>query len=138
VLDTLGEAPMLAAEVDPKEVVQVGQEVRRALEETIAGGGDPVATADRWSRADLSLRLRCIENWLTERIRAQSGSDGFFTKVGAAPYLPQGNAVLNMGHLFELVDGVRELKSALDSPINRGLALEAILRRFASGTRMRT
>jgi hypothetical protein len=45
---------------------------------------------------------------------------------------------LNMGHLFELVDGVRELKSALDSPINRGLALEALLRRFAPGTRMRT
>jgi hypothetical protein len=40
---------------------------------------------------------------------------------------------LNMGDLFELVDGVRELKSSLDAPINRGLALEAILRRFAPG-----
>ena len=29
VLDTLGEAPMLAADVDPKAVVEVGQEVRR-------------------------------------------------------------------------------------------------------------
>jgi DNA polymerase-3 subunit delta' len=138
VLDTLGEAPMLAADLDPKAVVQVGSEVRRTLEETIAGGGDPVATAERWARAELPLRLRCIENWLTERIRAHSGSAGFFTKVGAAPYLPPANAVLNMGYLFELVDGVRELKSALDTPINRGLALEAILRRFALGTRMRT
>jgi DNA polymerase-3 subunit delta' len=138
VLDTLGEAPMLAAEVDPKALVQVGLEVRRTLEEATTGGGDPVATAERWSREELPLRLRCIENWLTERIRAHSGSDGFFTKVGAAPYLPRPNAVLNMGHLFELVDGVRELKSALDSPINRGLALEALLRRFAPGTRMRT
>jgi DNA polymerase-3 subunit delta' len=138
VLDTLGEAPMLAAEVDPKSVVQVGQEVRRTLEEATTGGGDPVATAERWSRAELPLRLRCIENWLTERIRAHSGNDGFFTKVGAAPYLPRHDAVLNMGHLFELVDGVRELKSALDTPINRGLALEAILRRFAPGTRIRT
>ncbi len=109
-LDTLGEAPMLAADVDPKEVVQVGQEVRRTLEETMAGGGDPVATAERWSRAELPLRLRCIENWLTERIRAHYAGDRFFTKVGAAPYSPQANAVLNMGHLFELVDGVRELK----------------------------
>ena len=138
VLDTLGEAPMLAAEVDPKALVQVGLEVRRTLEEATTGGGDPVATAERWSRAELPLRLRCIENWLTERIRAHSGGDSFFTKVGAAPYLPRPNAVLNMGHLFELVDGVRELKSALDSPINRGLALEALLRRFAPGTRMRT
>jgi DNA polymerase III subunit delta' len=133
VLDTLGEAPMLAADVDPKAVVQVGQEVRRALEDATSGAGDPVATAERWSRADFPLRLRCIENWLTERIRAHSGSDGFLTKVGAAPY-PRGTvAVLNMGDLFELVDGVRELKSSLDSPINRGLALEAILRRFAPG-----
>jgi DNA polymerase-3 subunit delta' len=138
VLDTLGEAPMLAAEVDPKALVEVGSEVRRTLEEATTGGGDPVATAERWSRAELPLRLRCIENWLTERIRAHSGSDSFFTKVGAAPYSPPPNAVLNTGHLFELVDGVRELKSALDSPINRGLALEALLRRFAPGTRMRT
>jgi DNA polymerase III subunit delta' len=143
VLDTLGEAPMLATEVDPKAVVQVGAEVRRALEEATSGGGDPVTTAERWSRADLPLRLRCIENWLTEQIRAHSGSDGFFTKVGAAPYSGRPHAVLNTGQLFELVDGVRELKSALDTPINRGLALEAILRRFAPttsapGTRLRT
>src|SRR3984957_1617563 len=138
VLDTLGEAPMLAAEVDPKALGEVGGEVRRTLEEATPGGGDPVATAERWSRAELPLRLRCIENWLTERIRAHSGGDSFFTKVGAAPYLPGGHAVLNMEHLFELVDGERELKSALDSPINRGLALEALLRRFAPGTRMRT
>src|SRR3569833_2211558 len=133
VLDILGDAPMLAADVDPKAVVQVGQEVRRALEDAITGAGDPVATAERWSRADFPLRLRCIENWLTERIRAYSAGAGFLTKVGAAPY-PRGTvAVLNMGDLFELVDGVRELKSSLDSPINRGLALEAILRRIAAG-----
>ncbi len=143
VLDTLGEAPMLAMASDPKAVVQVGTEVRRTLEEALAGGGDPVATAERWARADLPLRLKCIEKWLTERIHAHAGHDGFFTKMGAAAYPGRANAVLNMPALFELVDGVRELKSALETPINRGLALEAILRRFASGpvgpgTRLRT
>jgi hypothetical protein len=48
----------------------------------------------------------------------------------AAAHLPGANAVLNMGQLFELVDGVRELKSALETPINRGLAVETLLRRF--------
>jgi DNA polymerase III subunit delta' len=137
VLDTLGEAPMLAADVDPKAVAQVGAEVRRGLEDAMAGGGDPVATAERWSRADLPMRLRCIENWLTERIRALSGADTFLTKVGAGAYLPGRNAVLNNADLFELVDAVRELKSSLDTPINRGLALEAILRRFGTGTGIR-
>ena len=133
VLDTLGEAPMLAAEVDPAAVVQVGAEVRRALDEAMTGSADPVAIADRWVRAELPLRLRCIENWLTERIRRSFDGEAFFTKVGAGPYLPGANAVLNMGQLFELVDGVRELKSALETPINRGLALETLLRRFAPG-----
>jgi hypothetical protein len=34
--------------------------------------------------------------------------------------------------MFELLDGVRDLKSALETPINRGLALESLLRRLAS------
>jgi DNA polymerase-3 subunit delta' len=138
VLDALGDAPLFAAEVDPNAVVEFSSETRRVLDETSGGRADPVVTAERWERTDLPLRLLCIENWLTERIRAHSGGDGFFTKVGAAPFLPRHDAVLNMGHLFELVDGVRELKSALDTPINRGLALEAILRRFAPGARIRT
>jgi DNA polymerase-3 subunit delta' len=143
VLDALGEAPMLATEVDPKAVAQVGAEVRQGLEDAMAGGSDPVATAERWARTDLPMRLRWIENWLTEQIRAHSRADTFFTKVGAAPYSTGRNAVLNTTDLFELMDAVRELKSSLDTPINRGLALEAILRRFgtggaAPGTRLRT
>jgi DNA polymerase-3 subunit delta' len=133
VLDTLGEAPMLAAEVDPKAVMDIGLEVRRTLDDAVVGGGDPVTTADRWARNELPLRLRCIENWLTEQIRAHSGSDSFFTKVGGSAHPQRAKAVLNMGYLFELMDGVRELKSSLDAPINKGLALEAILRRFAPG-----
>jgi hypothetical protein len=34
--------------------------------------------------------------------------------------------------LFELLDAVRELKSALETPINKGLALEHLLRRLGS------
>jgi DNA polymerase-3 subunit delta' len=132
VLDIIGEAPMLAAEVDASSVVQIGTEVRRGLEEAGAGTSDPVATAEQWSRAELPLRLRCFENWLTERIRGQFGTKGFLTKVGAVSYLQPPERVLNIRQLFELLDGVRDLKSALETPINRGLALEGLLRRLAS------
>ena len=132
VLEILGEAPMLAAESDPASVVQIGTEVQRGLEEAAAGTSDPVATAERWSRAELPLRLRCFENWLTERIRDHFGTKGFLTEVGAVPYLQRSKTVLNIRELFELLDGVRDLKSALDTPINRGLALESLLRRLAS------
>jgi DNA polymerase-3 subunit delta' len=132
VLDILGEAPMLAAEADAAAVAQIGAEVRRGLEQAAAGTSDPVATAEAWSRAELPLRLRCFENWLTEHIRGQSGTKGFLTEVGAVTYLQPPETVLNIRQLFELLDGVRDLKSALETPINRGLALESLLRRLAS------
>jgi DNA polymerase-3 subunit delta' len=128
VLDIVGEAPLLAAESDAQAVVQIGAEVRRGLEEAAAGTGDPVATAERWARAELPLRLRCFENWLTERIRRQSESPAFLTEVGAVTYLQRPQTVLNIRQQFELLDGVRDLTSALDTPINRGLALETLLR----------
>jgi DNA polymerase III subunit delta' len=131
VLDILGEAPMLAAESDFAAVVQIGADARRGLEETVSGRSDPVSTAERWSREDPALRLRCFENWLTERIRRQTGTKGFLTELGAGTHLSRAETVLNIRELFELLDGVRELKSALETPINRGLALEHLLRRLA-------
>jgi DNA polymerase-3 subunit delta' len=130
VLDIVGDAPLLAAEADAQAVVQIGTEVRRGLDEATAGTADPVATAERWARAELPLRLRCFENWLTERIRGQSDSRAFLTEVGAATYLQRPQTVLNIRELFELLDGVRDLESALDTPINRGLALETLFRRL--------
>ncbi len=134
VLDILGEAPLLAAESDAAAIVQVGAEVRRGLEETASGASDPAATAERWSRAELPLRLRCFENWLTDHIHRLSASRAFLTEVGATTYLQRPDTVLNIRNLFELLDGVRDLKSALDTPINRSLALEDLLRRLASRT----
>jgi DNA polymerase III subunit delta' len=130
VLDIVGEAPMLAAATDPDAVVQIGVEVKRGLEDAVAGRSDPVATAERWSRAELPLRLRCFENWLTERIHGQVGTPAFLTEVGAVTYLQRPQTVLNIRGLFELLDGVRDLVAALDTPINRGLALETLFRRL--------
>jgi DNA polymerase-3 subunit delta' len=117
VLDVLGDAPFAAAEADPKAIPALGAETRRMLEELEAGTGDPVATAERWHRSDTALRLRCFETWLTDRIQRQ-----------LAP-TPRARA------LFELVDGVRELRATLDVPINRSLALELLFRRLAAQRR---
>jgi DNA polymerase-3 subunit delta' len=129
-LDIVGDAPMLVAEGDAEGMVQIAAEVKRGLEDAVAGRSDPVATAERWSRAELPLRLRCFENWLTERIRIQAGSPAFLTELGAVTYLQRPRTVLNIRGLFELLDGVRDLVSALDTPINRGLALETLFRRL--------
>jgi DNA polymerase III subunit delta' len=117
VLDVLGDAPFAVTEADPKAIPALGAETRRALEEIEDGIGDPVSTAERWHRSETALRLRCFETWLTDRIQRQP-----------AP-TPRARA------LFELVDGVRELRSTLDVPINRSLALELLFRRLAAQRR---
>jgi DNA polymerase III subunit delta' len=128
VLAVLGVAPMLAAAVEPAAVVEVAAEVRRGLEEAASGAADPVATAERWARSELPLRLTCVENWLTDRIRGRLGAGALFTEVRAGAH-PRGHAdSLDLRQLFELLDAVRELKSSFDAPINRGLALESLLR----------
>jgi DNA polymerase-3 subunit delta' len=131
VLDVLGEAPLAAAAVDAKALPQLGSESRRALDDISAGAADPVSTAERWSRSELALRLRCFENWLTDRIRVESGIVAGAVEIRAPAHLPRPAAAPKLRGLFELMDGVRELKSVLDSPLNKSLALEGLLRRLA-------
>ena len=130
VLEVLGNAPMLAAQADAPSVVQIGAEMGRSLAEAAAGSADPVVTAEKWSRSELPLRLRCFENWLTERIRERAAAESHLAEVRAGAHLPARRTVLNMRQLFEVLDGVRELQFSLDAPLNRGLALESLLRRL--------
>ena len=132
VLAVLGTVPMAAAEADPAAVVEVAAEVRRGLEEALAGGGDPVATAECWARSELPLRLTCVENWVTERIRGQIGGGTLFTEVRAGAHTRGPAQALDLRQLFGLLDAIRELKSSFDAPINRGLALESLLRSLSA------
>lgn len=128
VLAVLGTGPMAAAESDPAALVEISAEVARGLEQAAAGAGDPVGTAERWARSELPLRLICVENWLTERIRRSAGVGGLFTELRAGAHPPRPGESLDLRQLFGLLDTVRELKSSFDAPINKGLALESLLR----------
>jgi len=132
VLDTLGNAPLWAAEVDPKSVAEFAAETQRVLEDSGGGHADPAVTAERWWRTDLPLRLLCIENWLTDRIRRHFAGAGFSVEMTTSMHLQGGTQVPNIRRLFGLVDAVHELKALLDTPINRSLALESLLRRVAA------
>ena len=134
-LDALGDAPLTVVASDPEEVAAAAVDTERTLEALAQGSADPVATAERWARADLPLRLRCFENWLTERIRRQEREGAFMTEVRAGPYLSGGRPVLNIRELFRLIDEVRELRATLDVPLNRGVALEVLFRRLAVNVR---
>ena len=131
-LEVLGDAPLFAAEVEPKTVVEFARDTRRVLEETSAGRADPAATAEHWWRTDLPLRLLCIENWLTDRVRRHFAGAGFSVEKSSAVHLQRGPQIPTIRRLFGLIDAVQELKSSLDAPINRSLALESLLRRLAA------
>ena len=131
-LDVVGEAPLLLVHGEPREIAQVGLDARRTLDALTEGSTDPVAAAERWARGEaLPLRLRCFENWLTDQIRRRAPGAASLTELRAGPYLPAGGVDLNIRELFGLLDEVRELRAALDVPLNRGLALEALFRRLA-------
>src|SRR5262249_6596756 len=89
VLDVVGEAPCWVTEADPKAIPALGQETRRTLDESAAGAADPVAPAERWNRSEPGLRLRCFENWLTDRIRRHSGVAGNSVELRQAAHLPR-------------------------------------------------
>ena len=91
-----------------------------------------VATAERWARSELPLRLTCVENWLTERIRGRLGGGALFTEVRAGAHTRGAGQALDLRQLFGLLDAIRELKSSFDAPINRGLALESLLRSLSA------
>jgi len=130
-LDAVGEGPMLLAQAEPGPLAQIGAETRQTLDALAAGRADPLATAERWGRSELALRLRGFEKWLTERIRSGIVAGADITELRAGPYLPGPRAFLNIRELFGLLDEVRELRTALEVPLNRALALEALFRRLA-------
>jgi DNA polymerase-3 subunit delta' len=132
-LDALGDAVLLAADADPQMLVQFAGETRRTLEQMSGAAADPVATAERWWRTDLPLRLACIENWLTDRVRRHFAGATFSVEMSADGHLQPGSRVLSIRRLYGLIDAVQELKSSLDTPVNRSLALESVLRRVAAG-----
>jgi len=132
VLDVIGNAPFNAVDMDPATVAKLGVETRQTLSDALMGRVDPVAVAERWSRTDLALRLMSFENWLTELMRGQLAPGADSVEMRPAAHLPQSVSVLNIRTSYELLDRVRELKASLDSPINRSLALENVLRMLAA------
>jgi|SRR5579863_9767475 len=130
-LDALGEAPLLLTEADPAALAEIGEETRRTLESLAQGRSDPVAAAERWARSELALRLLCFEKWLTERIRRGEREGALMAEMRDERYLSTGAPFLNIRELFGLIDEVRDLRSTLDVPLNRGLALETLFRRLA-------
>jgi len=139
VLDAVGNRPLAALEADPAAVAALAAEVRGGLDAAMAGKLDPVATAERWSKQEPALRLDCIENWITDRLRAAAAAGGGVRELRAGTHLPSRGMPLNIPALFDALDLVREARGFFEGPVNKALALERLLWRLqaAAGTRSR-
>ncbi len=128
VLEVIGNAPLVAAGLDPRMVLKIRDEILTGLGELASRRADPAQLADTWSRTELALRLNCLENWLTERIRHSLGAGTYSVEMrdGAHPARPHPGS--NGPQLFDLLDQLRALRAALATPVNRSLLLESLLR----------
>ena len=128
VLDVIGNAPLLAAQLDPHSVLQIRDETQAGLADLTARRADAATLADSRTRTELALRLACFENWLTERIRGGLGAGTYSVEMrdGAHPGRPEPGS--NVTRLFDLLDQLRTLRAALSTPVNRSLVLESLLR----------
>lgn len=112
--EVLGEAPLILHDADLTRIARLRSETAQGLERIERGREDPAQLAEGWTGEDYALYLACIEAWVTARIRLSAGA-------------PNGN----IGAQFGLLDAVRMLRREIDSPLNKGVALERLLWRLA-------
>jgi DNA polymerase-3 subunit delta' len=128
VLDVIGNAPLVAADLDPRALLQIRDETLGGLTDLTARRADAAQLADQWNRTELALRLSCFENWLTERIRRGLGAGTYSVELRDGAQAGHPDPRSNVPRLFDLLDQLRTLRAALATPVNKALVLESLLR----------
>ena len=119
-------APLLALEFDAAGVAALDTEMQESLRQLAAGSVDVTLLAERWMKSDLDLRIRWLENWITQRVHTSLGTAAL--RQSAEPVrLPAALLKPKIRGLFELLDAARELRRLASTSMNQQLALEALL-----------
>ena len=129
-LELLGDAPFAALDANVAALARVRAETLSTLADARRGTGDLAGAAERWGRGDTASHLRAIENWISEQILELARVGSRSVESSAAAHLSESPSPLNIRSLFGLLDQTRELVALLDSPLNRALGLEHLLRSF--------
>jgi len=129
-LAATGAGPFELIGADANALAELRADTLRTLKDIGSGNIQPPAVADKWARGELGIRLACVESWITERI-LESTANRELTHLsgpGASP---------NICRLFELSDAVRDMRKLSHTSINKTMAVEALLWRWAlpSGSR---
>jgi len=127
-LATTGSGPFALLEADPAALARLRSDTLDTLRDIGSGKIQPPGVAERWADRshvrDLPIRLACLESWITDRI-LESAPNRDLTHLSAQGMPP------NICRLFELSDAVRDMRKLSLTSINKGMAVEALLWRWA-------
>jgi DNA polymerase III subunit delta' len=127
-LAATGAGPFALLDADPAALAQLRADTLNTLREIGNGNIQPPGVAQRWggkpSEKDLPVRLACLESWVTDRILES-------TSIRDATHLSGQGMPSNIRRLFELSDAIRDMRKLALTPINKTMAMESLLWRWA-------
>lgn len=121
-----GGAPLSALELGRSGGAQIGREMAELPTALERGEADVVGLAERWAKQQPAVRLRWIENWITERLRKALSAPA----AGHSPANPGLPREVRTGHiqsLYGLLDETRRAQAALAGSANVALLFERVL-----------
>lgn len=125
-LAATGAGPFALLDADPGALADLRADTLRTLRDIGSGNLQPPAVADKWARGELATRLACVESWVTDRI-LESTANRDVTHLSGSGLAP------NICRLFELSDAVRDMRKLSHTSINKTMAVEALLWKWAAG-----
>ncbi|HEX6397088.1 MAG TPA: hypothetical protein VFZ95_06670, partial [Steroidobacteraceae bacterium] len=115
-------------DADPDALAQIRVDTLDTLREIGSGNLQPPNVAQRWAAKaalpDLPVRLACLESWVTDRILET-------TSIRDVTHLSGQGMPSNIRRLFELSDAIRDMRKLSLTPINKAMAMESLLWRWA-------
>ena len=123
-LAATGAGPFALLDADPAALAQLRNDTIMTLRDIGSGNLQPPAVAERWAKSELAIRLACLESWVTERILESAGNRDVTHLSGAA-------SAPKICRLFEFSDAIRDMRKLAHTSINKTMAMEALLWRWA-------
>jgi DNA polymerase-3 subunit delta' len=121
-----GGAPLMALDLGRSGGEQIGREMAELPVTLERGDADVVALAERWAKQQPAIRLRWIENWITDRLRKGLAASAAGHSP-ANPGLPREVRTRHIQALYGLLDETRRAQAALAGSANVALLFERVL-----------
>jgi len=125
-LAATGGGPFSLLDADPEALAKLRNETIHTMNEIGTGRLQPPGVAERWTAkgSDIAGRLACLEIWVTERILESAA-------IRDVTHLSGAGGPSKICRLFELSDAVREMRKQFQTSINKTMAVESLLWRWA-------